>query len=78
MRGMTGILVLLALYGAAHRLVCAVRGGPFRRRRAVLGPIVRPLHTASPADATAAPDQPTVDEAYLARGRVIKLRAMPF
>ncbi len=80
MRGMTGILVRLALYGAAHRLVCAARGGPFRRRRTIPGPIGRPIASATPpADTRAAsPDQPAVEPAYLARGRVIKLRAMPF
>lgn len=41
MRGMTGILVRLALYGMAYRLVRVMRGAPFRRRRAIRGPISR-------------------------------------
>ena len=62
MRGMTGILVRLALYGLACRLVFAVRGGPFRRRRVAIEPVPRqwpasiPLAVALHRADTPAPD----------------------
>lgn len=62
MRGMTGILVRLALYGLACRLVFAVRGAPFRRRRVLSEPVPRqwpaslPLAVALHRTDTPAPD----------------------
>ena len=55
MRGLTGILVRLTFYGLACRLVFAVRGGPFRRRRPVAEPIPRPRPARTPLAVTPPP-----------------------
>jgi len=70
MRGMTGILVRLTLYGMAYRLVRTVRGAPFRRRHAMRGPIPR-----SPVKAANA-NLPTADDPT-ATGRRVRALSGP-
>lgn len=73
MRGLTGILVRLTLYGLAYRLVSIVRGGPFRRRRTIPQRIQRPATVAPAAGSDRTPaDQP----AYWPSAEIVDFAAL--
>ncbi len=58
MRGLTGILVRLTLYGLAYRLARALHGGPFRRHQRIVGPSLREPVSYPPA--ASVPPPPSV------------------